>query len=107
MELYKEHIHICLFHVKGKYVSKAMSVHNVLYTEYFSIYCCILFFFSFLFTSCVLKDQMNFSKNLFFRILSHSPEPIDQFQPNLALSAAPVGDGLPSFFIEGIYAMLF
>lgn len=65
------------------------------------------FFFSFLFTSCVLKDQMNFSKNLFFRILSHSPEPIDQFQPNLALSAAPVGDGLPSFFIEGIYAMLF
>lgn len=60
-------------------------------------------FFSYLFTSCVLKDQMNFSKNLFFRILSSSPEPIDQCQPNLALSAAPVGDGLPGFFNEGIY----
>lgn len=59
-------------------------------------------FFFFLFTSCVLKDQMNFSKYLFFRILSSSPEPIDQCQPNLALSAAPVGDGLPSFFNEGI-----
>lgn len=67
MELYKEHIHICIFHVKGKYVSKAMSVHNVLYTEYFSIYCCILFFFPF-YLPRVLKDQMNFSKNLFFRI---------------------------------------
>lgn len=59
-------------------------------------------FFFFLFTSCVLKDQMNFSKYLFFHILSSSPEPIDQCQPNLALIAAPVGDGLPNFFNEGI-----
>lgn len=53
MELYKEYIYICIFYVKGKYVSKVMLVYNVLYIEYFFIYCCILgFFFIYLFYVC-------------------------------------------------------
>lgn len=85
-------MYTCILHVKGNYDSKAMSIHNVIFTENFTtdIYCCI-WIFSYLFTSCTFvwwKIRWTFQKKHLhtFHILSSSPEPLDQCQPNLALS---------------------